>query len=51
MLLFVGNKLSKHGLNPTSIEKLEEDLSNNFSIKSASDKKNIIVKIIWDTLL
>ena len=46
MIILIGNLLSRHGLNPAAIEKLEEDLSDDFSIKSASDKKNIIFRFI-----
>ena len=46
MILLIGNKLSNRGLNPTSIEKLEENLSFNYSIRSASDKQSSFIRII-----
>ena len=46
MILLIGNKLSNRGLNPTSIEKLEENLSSNYSIRSASDKQSSFIRII-----
>ena len=42
MIILIGNKLSSRGLNPTSIEKLSEDLEVSYRIESASDKKNYI---------
>ncbi len=46
MIILIGNKLSSRGLNPTSIEKLSIDLGKSFRIESASDKKNIFLRII-----
>ena len=46
MILLVGNMLSVHGLNPTSIEDLSQKLSANFSIKSISNKKNKFIRAI-----
>jgi len=40
MILFIGNYLSKHGLNPTAIEDLSEAISKKYNVKKSSDKKN-----------
>ena len=46
MIILIGNKLSSRGLNPTSIEKLSKDLEASYNIKSASDKKNYISRML-----
>lgn len=46
MILYIGNKLSKHGINPTTVETLGELLSKDFNVVSCSDKKNIVVRML-----
>lgn len=45
-ILYFGNKLSRHGSTPTYIESLTSDLSENYNILSASDKKNIAIRMV-----
>tara|TARA_B100000029_G_scaffold9035_1_gene9619 strand:+ start:609 stop:1640 length:1032 start_codon:yes stop_codon:yes gene_type:complete len=45
-ILLIGNYLSKHGYNPTSIEHLKIELSKKYNIKFASDKKNFILRFL-----
>lgn len=46
-LLYIGNKLSKHGLNKTTIETLGKSLEKEgFSIFYASEKKNFFLRIL-----
>ena len=45
MILFVGNMLTKYGLNPTFIEILAKELSNDFNIQFVSNKKNQLYRI------
>jgi len=40
VILYIGNKLSSHGLTPTAMEVLVPKLKNFFKIKSVSNKKN-----------
>ena len=40
MILYIGNRLSRHGNTPTSIEILGELLAQHFQVVSVSDKKN-----------
>lgn len=53
-LLYIGNKLSSHGLNKTTVETLGENLAEEgFAVVSASDKKNFFLRLlemIWITL-
>lgn len=53
-ILYIGNKLSKHGLNKTTIETLSEDLIlEGYSVKSVSNKKNFLFRFIdmmWSAL-
>ncbi|WP_270829824.1 glycosyltransferase family 4 protein [Aeromonas sp. QDB63] len=44
MILYFGNKLSKHGVNPTTVETLSQKLSDKFHILTFSDKKNKIYR-------
>jgi len=46
MILYVGNKLSKHGNTPTSVETLGKLLSEEFQVVSVSDKKNKLFRSI-----
>ncbi|CAN5282310.1 hypothetical protein BH23BAC1_BH23BAC1_09910 [soil metagenome] len=51
MILYIGNKLSRHGITPTSVDTLGEKLKESFQIKTISDKKNKIIRfldIIWE---
>ena len=46
-ILYLGNKLSKHGINKTTVETLGENLSKlGFNIISYSSKKNSILRIL-----
>ncbi len=53
-LLYIGNKLSSHGLNKTTVETLGENLAEEgFAVVSVSDKKNFFLRLlemIWITL-
>lgn len=50
-ILYLGNKLSKHGINKTTVETLGENLSQSgFSVVSYSSQKNSFLRII-DMLL
>jgi len=45
-ILYLGNKLSKHGVNKTTIETLSENLSHSgFNVIAYSSKKNILLRI------
>ncbi len=44
MILYIGNKLSKYGFTPTSIETLGAKLSDHYPIDLVSDKRNKIVR-------
>ena len=52
-ILYIGNKLSKHGFTPTTIETLGEKLKDDFQVYQVSDKKNKIFRLIdiWFTLI
>lgn len=45
MILYAGNYLSKHGLNPTFIESLTPKLKEFYDIKPVSDKKNKFIRL------
>ncbi len=44
MILYIGNKLTKHGNTPSSVETLGELLGKEFNLRSVSDKKNKIFR-------
>jgi len=46
MILFIGNFLTKHGLNPTSIEDLAIVLSERYEVKTSSDKKSSLLRLL-----
>ena len=46
MILFIGNFLSKHGLNPTPIEDLAIVLSERYEVKTSSDKKSSLLRLL-----
>jgi hypothetical protein len=46
MILYAGNFLSKHGLNPTFIESLAPKLQVSYDLKAVSDKKNKAFRMI-----
>ena len=46
MILFVGNILSKHGLNPTFLELLASNLKNKYQINLVSDRENKIFRLV-----
>ena len=52
-LLYLGNQLSRHGLNPTSVETLGERLSKDFHLVRGSDKKNPFIRLLhmWSLVL
>ena len=53
MILYIGNKLSRHGNTPTSVETLGKLLSKDFQVKSVSDKKNKILRLsemLWSII-
>lgn len=46
-ILYLGNKLSKHGVNSTTVETLGENLSQSgFTVVSYSSKKNSVLRIL-----
>lgn len=53
-ILYIGNKLSEHGLNKTTIETLGENLKcEGFNIVSVSNKKSFLLRLLnmcWATL-
>ena len=50
MILYIGNKLSKHGVTPTNVETLGAKLQEQFDTLLVSDKKNKIVRF-FDAIL
>ena len=46
MILYIGNKLSKHGNTPTSVETLGALLAKEFDLLSVSDKRNKFVRLL-----
>src|ERR1700733_13675496 len=44
-ILYVGNKLSKHGHTPTNIETLGPQLAHYYQVTSISDKKNKLLRL------
>lgn len=46
MILFIGNFLSRHGLNPTAIEDLSDFFFPKYDVKTCSNKKNKILRIL-----
>lgn len=53
-ILYIGNKLSQHGFNKTTVETLGEDLAREgFAVVSVSSKKNFFLRLlemVWVTL-
>jgi len=45
MILYIGNKLSKHGNTPTSVETLGALLAEEFELVSVSDKRNKLARL------
>ncbi len=53
MILYIGNKLSKHGNTPTSVEILGGLLSEKYKVISVSDKQNKMLRLldmIWSVI-
>jgi glycosyltransferase involved in cell wall biosynthesis len=48
-ILYIGNKLAKHGFTPTSVEYLGDQLKTEYRILQVSDKKNWGLRL-WDSL-
>ena len=46
MILYLGNKLTKHGVNPTSVETLGERLKEMSKVLQYSDKKNSLLRML-----
>jgi glycosyltransferase involved in cell wall biosynthesis len=46
MILYLGNKLTKHGVNPTSVETLGERLKEFTDVMQFSDKKNPLLRML-----
>ena len=46
MILFVGNFLTKHGLNPTFLDILASNLKNKYPIQLVSDRKNEVFRFV-----
>lgn len=44
MILYIGNKMSKHGMNPTGVETLGTLLQMDYPVKLISDRKNPILR-------
>ncbi len=53
-ILYIGNKLSEHGLNKTTVETLGEDLKlEGYNVVAVSNKKNFLLRLLhmaWTTL-
>ena len=45
MIVYIGNKLSKHGYTPTTVETLGEALAQAFDIVTVSDKRNRLSRL------
>ena len=45
-ILYIGNKLKKHGYNPTSVETLGKKLGETYCVTTISDKKNTVLRLI-----
>jgi glycosyltransferase involved in cell wall biosynthesis len=45
-ILYLGNKLLKHGFNPTSIETLGERLKNEFNVIQLSSRRNVFLRLL-----
>lgn len=45
MILYIGNKLSKHGVTPTFLELLAPQLALKYPLKSVSDQKNKLLRL------
>lgn len=45
-LLYIGNKLSRHGQTPTTVETLGEQLQEDYDVVTVSDKKDIALRMI-----
>lgn len=45
-ILYIGNKLSKHGYTPTVVETLGKQLEEDFDIVTVSDKKNLVLRLL-----
>ncbi len=53
MILYIGNKLSKHGNTPTSVEVLGDLLKKEFQVPQVSDKKSKLLRLVdmlWSIL-
>lgn len=46
MILYIGNKLSRFGKNPTSVETLGPLLGKYYTVKTISDKKNKVLRML-----
>lgn len=46
MILYIGNKLLKHGNTPTSVDTIGKKLSKYLEVKRVSDKKNKILRLL-----
>lgn len=46
MILYIGNKLSKHGFTPTSVETLGAKLQTKYKVLLVSDKKNKVARLL-----
>jgi|694.fasta_scaffold145478_2 glycosyltransferase involved in cell wall biosynthesis len=45
-IVYIGNKMGRHGLTPGTIELLSEKLAESFTIISASEKKNPVLRLL-----
>lgn len=46
MILYIGNKLAKYGINPTSIETLGNYLKERYVVQQYSDRRNPVMRIL-----
>lgn len=46
MIVYIGNKLAKHGYTPTTVDTLGEKLKESYQLESISDKKNKIIRFL-----
>lgn len=46
MIVYIGNKLAKHGYTPTTVDTLGEKLKESYQLESISDKKNKVLRFL-----
>ncbi|MDQ3393965.1 MAG: glycosyltransferase family 4 protein [Bacteroidota bacterium] len=46
MIVYIGNKLSKHGFTPTTVDTMGEKLKESYPLESVSDKRNKVLRFL-----